>query len=114
MQINIDPTGNYRLFGNTEHELMEACGLIPMWVREWSASPTQRTLKEYLSDAYGFGLYEMTGGQIDPETGIYSYPEDPELKPLMSIDTDEGVLYIYEYAIVAIPTVHGYFITRMD
>lgn len=111
MNITIDPHDKFN--GAPESRILEACGLIPMWVADWIRSPTQKTLKEYLDDVYGFGLYEMTGGRID-DNGAYHYPDDPTLYPLIQIETDEGTFFMYEYSIVAIPTVNGYFITRMD
>ena len=110
MKTTIDPNKAYT--GNPDHLLLEACGFIPFWVREWSDMPTTQTLKDYLIARYGFGFHKM-GGTVT-ETGVYQYPEDPDLDPLIAMDTDEGTLYMYEYAIVAIPTVNGYEVARMD
>ena len=105
----LDPTGSYTT--ETAQYIMEACGILPYWVASW---PQLGTLLEHLNQQYGFGIYEMTGGTLSDD-GIYQYPEDPPLAPLISIQTMNGVFYQYLYGIVAIPMEDGaHFVTRMD
>lgn len=109
-KLTIDPNNK---FNRPDHFLLEACGFIPGWVAEWADSDSAKSLKDHLDDTYGFGLYQFDQGSIN-EQGTYSYPQDEDLDPLIKIETDEGDFYMYQYAIVAIPTPTGPFICRMD
>lgn len=101
--------------------LQEACGILPHWVSQWdyfnSIGAARGTLVEYMAEAYGFGdLFEFKG-VVDPETNEYQseYAEDEPLKPYGSVSLHDGkVALFYPYAITALPTPNGYFVTRMD
>lgn len=106
----------------TDDNLVEACGLIPHWLAEFDfltrvGAKQFIDLKEYMENCYGFGeLYKM-GGTVDPDTQQYisSYEEDKPLEPYAKVILEGGSeALIYPYAIVALPTREGYFITRMD
>jgi len=94
-------------------KLIEACGAIPHWMLEWFMEGDKPPIKDWLDDRYKFGLYHMDKAEIGVN-GRYTYPEDEPLYPLISIDTGEGIFFMYQYAIVAIPTPDGHYITRMD
>jgi hypothetical protein len=118
----LDPT---KSFTNAEpRHLCEALGVLPYWVDDWkrvtrepsdSGSGYEDDLKTFLQDAYGFPLIEIEGGTV-AEDGVYQsrYKDDSPLPPLAVIPTTLGNYYQYDYAIVAIPTSTGYFVTRMD
>lgn len=112
-ELAIDP--NNKFPGVEQARILEACGLIPGWIMDWTLNHSEDLpLKDYLDQTYGFGLYAMgEKTTIDPD-GTYHYPEDPDLHPLISFTTPLGTLYMYQYAIVAIPTEDGLFVTRMD
>jgi hypothetical protein len=106
----------------TPNQLFEACGLITQWVFEFDYLNRKgeirfSDLKDYMTEAYGFGELYKLGGHVDPDTQAYisKYKEDEDLKPYlkMVLEGDAEVL-IYPYGIVALPTPDGYFITRMD
>ena len=90
--------------------LIEASGILLPWACD--AVQTDDPIK-FMQDAYGFGgLHPMTGGTV-AEDGTYSYPEDPDLKPIAAVYTNgEPSIFIYEYAIVHF--VAEKFTTRMD
>ena len=120
VEISIDPQDH---FPQLPSELFTWCGLCPPWFIDWSLTNQQEgwdnadPLKDYMDLAYGFGLYEMTGGTIDPETLLHSYPEDPDLYPLLVMGNNGVQQYIqYEHAIIALrdKEIDPWFITRMD
>jgi len=89
---------------------LEACGLPLHWVIAWDGVGS---LKEYLKGCYGMPMLAMTGGSI-AENGTYSYPEDPDLQPLVKVEMESCTYYQYHYGIVAIVTSEGTFVCRMD
>lgn len=109
------------LYVNTEHYkdinkdyVLEWLGMLPVWVAEYNLYGGD-SLKDYLDKAYGYGLYEFEGTTITDD-GVYkaNNDEDPDLQHIASMETDKGTVYFYPYAITAIPTDNGYFVTRMD
>ena len=90
----------------------EILGMLPIWAlnHEFFHLP----LKDALAEQYGMPLYEISGGTLDAN-GVYRYPGDKPLKPLIRIDRGDETFYQYDYAIVAIlsPGSDAY-ITRMD
>ena len=102
--------------------LQEACGLLPFWVMEWDILKRRDpaypfTLLEYMTERYGFGTLFEFKGAVDPDTQEYlsPYEEDEPLKPYGQVQlSNGGVVLIYPYAMIAIPTKDGYFISRMD
>jgi len=103
---------NYHYTPADEAQIPEMVGIIPYWAED--ANQAGLTLKEGFAVSYGMPLYEMTGGTISNK-GVYQFPEDPELQPLMSITNDTETCYIYPYGIVGIVGEdNSQFITRMD
>lgn len=97
----------------TERELMDLCGFLLPWAVEVQE---EEDLVKGLANSYGFGdLMPMTGGVVK-EDGVYSFPQDPDLMPIATIEREQETMYIYFYGIVSIvykderPT----FVTRMD
>ena len=93
-----DPMNEY---GDTDRrQLLAACGYLPQWA-------LQRNKGEGMAAAierqYVFYAGQMTGGTVTRE-GTYTYPGDPDLHPYVAICPagDEGTMYIYPHAIVAI------------
>ena len=95
--------------------MIEALGILPIWVKEWVMFGEHMDIVKYMTEAYGFGdLFEFKGGEI-LEDGTYRYPEDPDLPWVGRMNTKFGYVYFYEYAMIALPQGDGtYFITRMD
>ena len=107
------------------HATEQDLGLLPGWVMEYNLLNPEGTLKDYLDQRYGFGLYhieehikawkETPEGEV-LEDGTYRspYDEDEDLQWVGKVQSKLGDVYFYPYAITAIPTDNGYFLTRMD
>lgn len=111
MKTIIDPTNNCS--NKTLSYLGDLLGILPDWVR---SCPESEDLVPYLSECYGFGaLLGMEGGVIK-EDGVYTYPDDPDLYPLISMEREQETVFIYYYGIVGIvyKDVRSAFVTRMD
>jgi hypothetical protein len=109
--VEPDPTNNFKHV--KESVLMEHMGFIPKFIMQALDRP-DTSLAQGMLDAYGFGSPPMTGGVVK-EDGVYSYPEDPDLHPLVKLVTERGTVYVYQYGIVSIletnkPTI----VYRMD
>ena len=96
-----------------EH-LVESLGLLPHWVVEYNLLG-ESDIVQYMTERYGFGELYRFGGDIQ-EDGSYksNCDEDDDLQYVGKMDTKDGTVYFYPYAITALPTDEGYFITRMD
>ena len=105
--IIIDPLKKFNVPPET---IIEACGIIPNWV--FNKSLMHIDTLEALKTQYQFPTYPM-GGEIDKE-GIYHYPEDPDLYPLVKMVRGEDIIYQYDYGIVAVITPDKVTIIRMD
>jgi len=114
---------NTKAYPNTGAQwLKEACGILPHWLIEFDAMHHMgmvkfEQLKDHMANCYGFGeLFEFKG-TVDPDTQEYisQYEDDEPLAPYMTVHMKDGrKAHIYPYAMLALPTPDGYFITRMD
>ena len=112
-QITIDPL---KAFDGDAKYITTVCGILPLWATNGGGE----TMKDSLKNQYAFYTGEMTGGSVDDD-GVYSYPEDSDLYPMLKIERLDGdelkeVCTIYEYAIVACRNVEtgDLWVTRMD
>ena len=97
----------------TVDRILQELGILLNWV---TTRHKDETMRQALKRNYSAvsGMYPMTGGEINEE-GIYKYPEDPDLVPLIKCIDGEETVYMYSYGIVAV--VHEgkeTFVTRMD
>lgn len=111
LQIELDPTGHYGEHNVNPEYLVPMLGLLPQFLAESDPADDAR---EAFDKAYGFGLYEMTGGNVDKNSGIFTYPEDPDMYPIAECIRGDEIIYFYESAIVAIVSKTSTFVTRMD
>lgn len=90
-------------------------GLLPPWFTAAIVN-NEKAAWDTLNDSYPFGMTEMKGGTVDPETLIYQYPEDPPLYPICVYKGNDKTLVFYQYAIVAVKEAgeQNFKITRMD
>ena len=105
---------NTNEFDAPKEHLADALGLLPIWVHEYNILG-EDDLVQYMTERYGFGsLYKFEGEVV--EGGVYRSPheEDEDLQWVGKMKTKHGTAYFYQYAITALPTDDGYFITRMD
>lgn len=109
-EMTIDPL---RQFSDiSECKISQSLGILPHYVM--NEDYFHKDLKAALKEQYKFGMFELTGGKID-DKGIFEYPGDPELFPLIKIVRGDEIYYQYEHAIVAIVQKDGStFITRLD
>jgi len=112
MNVIYDPMNTHKrpLF-----EVLEETGLLTQWAEQGEAEGMD--FKDSFNEYYQFGLTEMTGGEIEMHGGgVYKYPQDPPLHPLVEMHNNLGdTCFIYSYGIVGIVKADGkQFITRMD
>ena len=103
-------------------QLINANGLLIMWFIEWNKpekDPDEQAVNilEFFTRKYqqsaGCEPYPL-GGKVSLD-GKYVSRGDDDLEPYFLINTDEGVGYVYPYAIVALPRKSGgHHIVRMD
>lgn len=108
----VDPLDKYPKA--SQEALMEACGFIPYFVADAAEDSTAAAALNTMEGVYGFPAMPMTGGEVSVE-GVYSYPEDPDLYPLVAMATEGGVeVLVYRHAIVVVRDEKETFVTRMD
>ena len=115
--MTIDPNSNFN--GVPEERLMAACGLIPAWLATYSCKETRASnnLKDHLDKEYTFGMFPMEGGKVNDNLS-YSFPEDPDLHPLMHYKNHEteAEFIMFQHAMCAVRQTPNdeWFVTRMD
>ena len=68
-----------------------------------------------MTERYGFGkLYKFEGTVTEDGRWQSPHEEDEDLHYVGKMHTEHGTVYFYPYAITALPTDDGYFVTRMD
>ena len=108
-------TINTKAFPDVPKEhLKETLGILPYWVGEYVVLGTDMDIVRFMTERYGFGeLWQFKGEVL--EDGTYRYPEDPDLPYVAKMNTPNGYVYFYQYAMLALPLPNGeYFVTRMD
>lgn len=94
--ITLDPTDHYKHADRSA--LLEVIGVIPYWLDIHHDYPADQAI--HLNYAHGGGWHRLNGFVIDPSTGVLSYPEDPDLHPLIKykrLEHPNEVVYQYEY-----------------
>jgi hypothetical protein len=112
--VKVDPTSHFK--GVPQARLLGALGIVPSFVAyaaNVAPETTARAMMDAMGEAYGFYMGDMEGGTVDAE-GVYSYPEDEPLYPLVRWKLDDVTVYMYQYAIVAVQDKDTTIITRMD
>jgi hypothetical protein len=112
MQVMVDPTGHFE--GVAEGRLIEAVGILPHWAAQaLRASESARVVFLAMVDLYRFGKYEFSGGEVDAQ-GVYRYPEDPPLYPILTLEHKGIKVHFYQHAMLAIVGEDETIVTRMD
>ncbi len=105
---------NSKVFDAPREQIQEALGLLPRWVMEYNLREKD-DLVQHMQDSYGFGELYKFGGYVTDEGNYCSEHEDDDDLPwIAKMKTKDGDVYFYEYAITALPTPDGHYITRMD
>lgn len=110
--IIIDPNDYYT--DSNHHNIVSHCGVII----NWAINPNyvKSSFKTAVLDQYLYGSDFCMGGDIDHD-GVYRYPEDPPMHPLLKITRNDDVLYFYQHDIIAMSDKSqksGFYITRVD
>jgi len=111
----INLTINTKAFPDVDPDLLqEMLGVLPYWVGEYILLGKDMDIVNFMTERYGFGeLYQFKGKVL--EDGTYKCVEDPDLPYIGKMNTPNGNVYFYQYAMLALPLPNGeYFVTRMD
>tara|TARA_R100001480_G_scaffold46235_1_gene59411 strand:+ start:2477 stop:2875 length:399 start_codon:yes stop_codon:yes gene_type:complete len=114
-RLEADPQGHYISTGHyggvdeCEEHCKEWAGYIPhifaeaVMISDERGDVTLDTVAQAMNDVYGMGgfMYPM-GGEVDPVTGVYSYPGESDLFPLVDIRSHQLRVLVYPYGIVAL------------
>ena len=115
MIVSVDPNGHFKASGAKMDRLVEACGLLPLFAAQCYGEGLKdpEAFQKQMVSIYGFGDYRMDG-TVDSE-GVYNYPEDPPLHPLVALSYPENPIevLIYQYAILAVKGPDETIISRM-
>lgn len=100
--MTLDPLSKFGGMNVPNRGIREACGLLPFFAIEGPGP----TMAKNMEGNYNFFFGWSKGHTTVTEDGIYSYPEDPDMYPLVRLDavTEEGqkeTIFIYDHAIVA-------------
>lgn len=90
MIIVTDYTGKI----NTPEDLYRAAGIVPNFLLESDPRP----MKEQIQERYIAGWHRFEGFTLDPETLAIKFPGDKPLKPLLSFQLRDEILYFYRHA----------------
>ena len=104
---------NNRDYDQPKERLVESLGVLPYWVAQAKMIKAP-DIVAYLDTCYGWGLHEFEGKVLDDGTYRSPYDEDMDMPYVAKMNTHKGKVYFYPYAMIAIPTDDGYFVTRMD
>ena len=101
--------------------LIDSNGLLIMWFIEWNqkAKDNPLSIMEFFTQKYnqsaGCNPWPIKGAVSLDGKFVSTHQDDEDLEPYFMIDTPDGVVYIYPYAFVALPTkAGGHTIVRMD
>ena len=110
IENEFDPFDQFTNYTNSE--LNNTLGFLPGWV----VNPEyfEFNLIEALNKQYNFGLFESKE-TIITEDGIYKYPGDPDLYPIIKIVRGKETFYQYLYGLIGIIKEDGTsYAARMD
>ena len=95
--------------------LMESLGILPMWVAQAieTGVPVGDLARFVNEEMYQSGSAPMQGGTVDAK-GVYNYPEDPPMPPILTINHPGISVYFYEHAMVTFQTPDSTVTYRMD
>lgn len=110
IEFTVDPL--FKFTDYTEEEILTSLGFLPEWVI--NSEYFDKPLVKALDEQYGYGLYESSSGSVT-EDGIFQYPNDPDMYPLIKIQRGDETFYQYLYGMVSIVQKDGSsYITRLD
>jgi hypothetical protein len=113
--LEIDPLNKFT-DADGDEALTDACGYLLGWAVVGPDGEDTGSLEDNLVKSYHFFAGWFDSGVEVSDNGVYSYPEDPDLYPLVSLHRGDQTLHIYQYGIIAVRSDSGadYKVTRMD
>lgn len=110
IKLTFDPTNQHSRL--SKNEITQACGVLPLWATNPFLLSTP--LQQAFEAQYPFPMPPLEDGAVTPG-GVFQYPNDLDLHPLVKLERGLETLFIYPYAIIAILKADGStFISRMD
>lgn len=94
--------------------LLQSLGVLPLWALDKSRD---ETFADSFERNYDFWVGRTDSGKTHiTDEGVYQYPEDPDMDPILKIEGKTEIVWFYQYALVAIVNKmdDGVFVTRMD
>lgn len=119
-EITVDPLGTYK--GIKHGKLLAATGMIPYFIQEAALSDPLDATEAFhmLVESYGFGGTDMLpeGKGKVLKDGTFTYPEDPDLAPMVSFiiqgQKDEIEILVFQYGYVVVRDLANTHMVRMD
>jgi len=107
--IAVDPKNHWP--NVSASRLLEVPGTLLPWAIETEEG---ESVRDSFERNYCCPVFEMQGEITDD--GLFTYPGDPDLYPVVLLMTEKEDVFFYQYAIVAIlnKDTGDTFITRMD
>ena len=108
MQVIVDPTCHFSVEDDPMRleRVLELIGVIPMWLESMPAHPAREAIDN--NYAHGGGWFSMKGFTVNEE-GVLSYPEDPDLYPIVEYirEGHDERCFQYEYGWVSVVDAEG-------
>jgi len=113
LTATLDPTGHYAPISvEKAHHLIESLGFIPAWL---SSALDYPNIRSALIDQYQYYMGDFVGGGEIDSNGVYTFPDDPPLYPIIEMKLRDETFYQYPYGIVATVNDNGEkWISRFD
>jgi hypothetical protein len=111
-KVEMDPLHKYPHLD--PDDMMESLGVLPIWARD---KRPQESYEDCFKRCYDFWIGDIGGETEIAEDGTYSYPDDPDMFPVMRMWDEKEEVFFYPHALVAIRTIgseYPAFVTRMD
>jgi len=99
MNITVDPTGHYASKNKNPSDVVQACGILTNYALMGNATISANLAANY---TYFTGWSEPHKDAAMDDEGVYQYPEDPPLHPLIKLEQGNEEVFIYPYAIVCV------------
>jgi len=118
MKVTLDPTKEFTSV--PQERLVDALGFIPEFVvaafELFPEGDSAEDVYNAMVKVYRYGDYRFlstNGGEVDSE-GVYRYPEDPDLHPLVCFEQGDVKVFVYQHAIISVRDSRDTIVSRMD
>lgn len=105
MIFKLDPCDKHR--DKKWNFVMAIIGSVPEWfITEEDKHGVLPKAIDIINKNYPFGFHPMNGITIN-EDGVFSYPDDPYIYPIVKFNWGDETIYQYEFGWVAIVDSNG-------